>query len=137
MRKSAVRTFVSNRARDRCEYCHVREIIGGYRFHIEHIKPVSRGGINDVSNLAFSCVSCNQAKSNREFMIDPNSGHETKLYNPREQEWNEHFMWEIDNFILVGLTPVGRVTIECLAMNKSIRIASRKFWFEMGVWLFD
>ena len=70
-------------------------------------------------------------------MIDPISGQQAKLYNPREQEWRDHFKWDIANFILVGLTPVGRVTVQCLDINNSLSIDSRKLWFEMGFWLFE
>lgn len=39
-----------------CEYC--RTIISGV-YHLEHIHPVSKGGLNVLSNLAISCKECN------------------------------------------------------------------------------
>ncbi|MFE7614781.1 RNA-guided endonuclease IscB [Streptomyces sp. NPDC057496] len=41
-----------------CAYCGV----SGAPLNIDHIQPRSRGGSSRVSNLALSCVSCNQAK---------------------------------------------------------------------------
>ncbi|MDJ0535176.1 MAG: RNA-guided endonuclease IscB [Xenococcaceae cyanobacterium MO_207.B15] len=56
--------FLFNRT---CAYCGAKNI----PLEVEHIKPLSKGGSNRVSNLAIACVSCNQAKSNqdiREFL---------------------------------------------------------------------
>lgn len=41
-----------------CQYCGDR----GVHLHCDHIVPVSRGGSNDISNLATSCQRCNQSK---------------------------------------------------------------------------
>jgi len=43
----------------RCYYCSV-EIANGY--HIEHMTPLSRGGMNDVSNICLACAPCNCRK---------------------------------------------------------------------------
>lgn len=44
-----------------CVYCGCEE--GPY--HIDHILPSSRGGSDDVSNLALACAPCNISKRNR------------------------------------------------------------------------
>jgi hypothetical protein len=39
--------------------------------HIDHMTPISRGGSNDISNIALSCATCNlkkHAKTAEEFM---------------------------------------------------------------------
>ncbi|MBO4509112.1 MAG: HNH endonuclease [Spirochaetaceae bacterium] len=45
-----------------CQYCGRKapEVI----LHIDHIKPVSIGGTNELLNLTTSCESCNLGKSN-------------------------------------------------------------------------
>ena len=43
----------------RCYYCSV-EIDSGY--HIEHMTPLSRGGMNNVSNICLACAPCNLSK---------------------------------------------------------------------------
>ena len=43
----------------RCYYCSV-VIENGY--HIEHMTPLSRGGMNDVSNICLACAPCNMSK---------------------------------------------------------------------------
>lgn len=35
-------------------------------FHIDHIKPLSKGGSNEPSNIQLTCRSCNIRKSNRD-----------------------------------------------------------------------
>ena len=44
-----------------CVYCGCQD--GPY--HIDHILPITRGGSNDVSNLALACAPCNISKRNR------------------------------------------------------------------------
>lgn len=46
--------------RGRCAYCRI-PIKSGY--HIDHIKPVSRGGTNFPKNLQLTCKTCNLSKS--------------------------------------------------------------------------
>jgi HNH endonuclease len=44
---------VSGRARHRCEYCRAPEAIFNFPFEVEHIIPLSHGGI-DEANLALA-----------------------------------------------------------------------------------
>jgi hypothetical protein len=46
-----------------------------------------------------------------------------RLFHPRRDRWSDHFHWQ--GAIAWGLTPVGRVTIEVLAMNHSDDVAIR------------
>lgn len=45
-------------ARGVCVYCGDTQ----GPFHVDHVKPLARGGSNAESNLACSCASCNMAK---------------------------------------------------------------------------
>lgn len=45
-----------------CAYCG-RCCVNNY--HIDHIMPLSRGGLHVVSNLAISCPTCNMQKSSK------------------------------------------------------------------------
>lgn len=42
---------------DRCVYCH------GPFEHTDHVKPMSKGGMDALANLRPSCLKCNRAKS--------------------------------------------------------------------------
>ncbi|MER9768954.1 HNH endonuclease [Mesorhizobium sp. M0189] len=45
---------------NRCAYCRVK--LRGFNFHIDHIKPLARGGSNDRRNLQVTCARCNISK---------------------------------------------------------------------------
>jgi len=47
--------------------------------------------------------------------FDPASGQVVRLFHPRTDVWPEHFRW--DGAYLLGLSPIGRVTVQVLAMN--------------------
>jgi len=40
------------------------------------------------------------------------------LFNPRKQEWNENFKWSDDVLEMIGITSIGRVTIDELKLNR-------------------
>jgi len=92
-------------------------------FHIDHVLPYAAGGETVVENLALACVSCSLRKSARQTAIDPISGEEAALYNPRRDSWHEHFQW--DGVYLVGLTATGRGTVKALNMNRKLVLAIR------------
>lgn len=57
-----VREYLLEKFNRTCVYCHTVNT----RLEVEHIKPRSKGGSNRISNLAISCVPCNQAKGNQD-----------------------------------------------------------------------
>lgn len=125
-----LRLLVERRARGRCEYCHAPQRACGYRFHLEHIIPSSEGGSDAPPNRALACAACNLTKTDKTAGTDPVTGVEVMLFNPRNQTWNEHFDWAVDEETIVGLTPTGRATVETLEMNSKLRRDARRFWFE-------
>jgi len=59
--KARKRYLIALRDGYRCAYCGDRKP----PFELEHIIPRSRGGGNQLSNLAFACPPCNQIKANK------------------------------------------------------------------------
>lgn len=51
-----------------CQYCGKQspDVV----LHVDHIKPVSKGGKNTLLNLITSCIDCNLGKSDRELSDD-------------------------------------------------------------------
>ena len=92
--------------------------------------PVSEGGTDDVDNLALACFHCNRRKANLTHAIDPGTGSEVPLFNPRMDVWQKHFIWSTDGLTIIGLTPTGRATIYHLNMNRervvNIRLADKE-----------
>jgi HNH endonuclease len=118
---------VARRAGHRCEYCHAPEAAFNFAFEVEHILPPGAGGADDHANLALGCRSCNLYKSDETTGRDPLTGEITRLFDPRLDPWDEHFLVEPDDLIL-GITPVGRATIELLHMNSSRQLNARGAW---------
>lgn len=63
-----VRFEVLKRDAFTCQYC--GKVAPDVILHIDHIKPVSKGGNNGILNLVTSCQSCNSGKSNIELSDD-------------------------------------------------------------------
>ena len=119
-----LRESVCRRADDRCEYCRLRqEHYRLWRHQIEHIIPRKHGGTDDEDNLAWACVRCNLGKSSNLSGIDSDSGEIVTLFNPRKQDWSEHFQYQ--GARIVGLTPTGRATAAVLNMNEPDRVQLR------------
>lgn len=110
-----LRRRVRRRARYRCEYCQLPQSASDARLQIEHIIADQHKGGDELSNLALACIHCNLHKGPNIAGIDPVSRELTRLYDPRRDRWREHFAWQ--GAVLVGLTAVGRTTIQVLAMN--------------------
>lgn len=118
--------FVEKRAQGCCEYCGSLARYAPQSFTIEHIVPRSKGGETILENLAFSCPGCNGHKYNKTHGYDPVSGQMAALYHPRQQNWHEHFSWNSDYSIIIGLTPTGRATLETLQLNRACLINLRR-----------
>lgn len=54
------------------------------------------------------------------------------LFNPRTQIWNEHFLWSPDGILIIGLTPIGRATVEALQLNNEVAVEVRRNWVLAG-----
>ncbi len=109
---------VARRAKDCCEYCQSQARFSPDPFSIEHIIPRTRGGTSALSNLALSCQGCNNRKYASTEAVDAVTGKRVPLYHPRQHRWNDHFAWSSDYTLMIGLTPVGRATIEKLQLNR-------------------
>ena len=104
---------------------------------MEHLLPQSLGGTNEVDNLALACSRCNSRRYNFMTGIDPDTGTEVTLFNPRQQNWLEHYVWSVDRLQIVGKTVVGRATCYRLDLNDDRHndrfiIRARALWLRGG-----
>jgi len=120
------RRTVTRRAQNCCEYCGSQADFSQDPFSVEHIIPRSRGGGNDLRNLALSCLGCNGIKSTSTTAVDPITGSEEPLFHPRRQRWTDHFAWTGEFTRVVGLTAVGRATVEKLLLNRPGLVNQRR-----------
>lgn len=123
---------METRANGRCEYCYCLKRFVPQPFNVEHIIPWARGGQTKLSNLAWACAGCNYYKHDRVQGIDPQTGRAARLFNPRRQTWAEHFKWNKDKTLLVGLTVTGRATIATLRLNREELINLREALAKLG-----
>jgi hypothetical protein len=135
----ATKQSVRERAEYLCEYCHSLELLSANRFTIDHIVPRSLGGSDDIDNLALACRRCNERRYNFVAGIDPETQEIVPIFNPRQQQWVEHFFWTLDGTVIQGSTPVGRATCIRFDLNDmrypehdSIR-QTRIFWTRTGL----
>ena len=118
------RREVIARAGERCEYCRMPEwaLLAGCE--VDHIISRKHGGISDLPNLALSCARCNRAKGSDVGSVSASTGSFVRLFNPRIDDWNEHFALEEER--IVGRTEIGAVTAALLRMNENDRLIERR-----------
>ena len=80
---------------------------------------------------SLACFSCNNHKGPNIAGRDPNTGRMVRLFNPRSDEWQQHFLW--NGPLLVGQTSIGRSAIAVLEINLPRRVALREALIEEGV----
>ncbi|MHC5859027.1 HNH endonuclease [Nostoc sp.] len=132
-----IQELVRKRSGFRCEYCHYPESLSTSPLTIDHIYLQSLGGSDDVDNLALACRRCNERHYNFTVGIDPETKQEVALFNARQQQWSEHFVWSADATKIIDITPTGRATCNRLDLNDQRRSdrfiqKSRQLWIKGG-----
>ncbi|MGL4499784.1 MAG: HNH endonuclease [Planktothrix sp.] len=133
----ATRNLVRSRASFLCEYCHSAEESSSTLFTIDHILPRSIGGSDELENLALACHRCNNNRYNFITGTDPETEQEVTLFNPRQQQWFDHFIWSADGLEIMGITATGRGTCDRLDLNDQYHneraiIRARRLWIRAG-----
>lgn len=126
------RRAVAERAVGCCEYCRSQARFAMQPFSVEHIEPRSRGGKTTLDNLALAFQGCNNHKYTKTEGNDPVTGDIVPLYHPRRQRWRDHFAWNEDFTLIIGLTPAGRATVETLRLNREGLVNLRRILYAMG-----
>jgi HNH endonuclease len=128
---AALSRLVWQRAKGRCEYCQMPQAADDDPFELDHIIPRKHSGPSVASNLCLSCLYCNSFKGSDISSRDPKTRKLTPLFNPRRNKWAKHFRWQ--GAVLVGRTPVGRVTVALLRINDPFRVELREGLIAEGV----
>ena len=108
---------VRETAQNRCGYCLSPQHLVMARLEIEHIVPLAKGGTGEEINLWLACPICNRHKSDKTEALDPLTEQVVSLFNPRTQNWFEHFKWSEDGLQIIGLTATGRATVIALQLS--------------------
>jgi hypothetical protein len=88
-------------------------------------------GGDDPSNLALACPDCNAKKGPNLVTVSPASGRIVELFNPRRDRWEDHFVKV--GAEIVGVSEIGRATVQLLDMNEGERVLVRAQLQEEGL----
>jgi hypothetical protein len=112
---------VRQRAGYQCEYCGVTEVESGGNLTIDHYRPVSADGSDDIENLVYACFRCNIYKSD----YRPLAPADTPIWNPRGGTPLTQHVFCLEDGHLLALTDTGHTTIELLRLNRRPLVDSR------------
>ena len=104
----------------RCGYCGVHEEDTGAELTIDHHRPQSHSGGDELENLVYCCSKCNQYKGSY--------WHETeyiRLLHPQQDDFRAH-LYEEPSSELVGKTLEGSFLIQRLHLNRPELTAYRQ-----------
>jgi hypothetical protein len=90
---------------------------------VDHIRSQKHGGLSVMDNLCWACAWCNSFKGTDIAAHPPGSDAIVRLFNPRTDRWEDHFIWE--GAALRGKTSIGSATIQLLRINLPERIRHR------------
>ena len=126
----ALRKEVRERAKGCCEYCLLPEEQAFFPHEPDHIIATKHGGQSTAGTLALACFDCNRFKGSDIASIDHDSGELTRLFDPRTQEWDEHF--SVDGGVIKPRTASGRVSELVLKLNLQSRVEVREILAKVG-----
>jgi 5-methylcytosine-specific restriction endonuclease McrA len=129
---SEIRDRVRSDANNQCGYCLSQQKYVLGILEIDHIIPKAAGGSDDEENLWLACRLCNSYKGTQTQAEDPITRLTVKLFNPRLQQWNQHFSWTNGGILIEGKTDVGRTTVNALQLNNSYAVTVRQAWISAG-----
>lgn len=129
---ASLRRQVIARADSVCEYCRLPASVAFFPHEVDHVVARKHGGVTVAENLAYACWRCNRHKGSDLGSFDPVTGAFTFLFNPRAQQWSEHFA--LSDGLLVGLTAEGRTTIQLLQLNQAERVLERQRLIASGLY---
>jgi len=122
-----LRRAVIERAGNCCEYCRISQEDQFFAFEIDHSIAEKHGGQTLTENLCLSCPGCNGFKGSDIASIDWQAGATlTRLYDPRQDVWDDHFRVDTVMGRIEAQTPIGRVTVFLLPLNDPDRMVDRK-----------
>ena len=126
-----MRRIVWDRAGGSCEYCLLHESDIVIPHEPDHVIASQHGGVTIADNLALACFDCNRSKGPNIASTDPNGGTIVPLFNPRKDQWDQHFRLETDGTI-VSLTAKGRATAKLLGFDAVRRVQLRAMLVRAG-----
>ena len=126
----SLRRLVNDRAKGRCEFCHIPDEFELEPHEVDHIRAVKHRGTSTEDNLCLTCLACNRHKGSDFASFDPETDEIVLLFHPRQDQWDQHF--SLKGAEIIGRTPTGRATVALLRLNSPERLAKREALIELG-----
>ena len=118
MTESELRQTVRRAYNFACGYCGVREEDAGSELELDHFKPRSLDGGDELENLVYCCTTCNRIKG--DFWADSTA--EKRLLHPQQDDLTLHLRQDSDG-LLTGLTETGKFHLKRLRLNRPPLVA--------------
>ena len=125
-----LRRFVAERAERICEYCLIHEQDTYAGCQIDHVISEKHNGLTAADNLAFACALCNRHKGTDVGSIVHATNTFVRLYNPRIDQWSQHF--KLDGPRILSLSEIGEVTVKILRFNDDQSVEERQLLLSIG-----
>lgn len=119
-----LRRVVMTRSRRRCEYCLIHEDDTYLGCQVDHVIAEKHGGPTAIDNLSYACTFCNRAKGTDLGSIASETGELVRFFNPRTDDWTEHF--RLEGVQIEPLTDIAEVTARILGFNDADRLLERE-----------
>jgi hypothetical protein len=108
----------------------IREDDTFFGCEVDHILSLKHGGKTKEDNLAFACLPCNRHKGTDIGSMVADSGEFSRLFNPRQDRWSDHF--RLEGPLIKPITNIGRVTVSILQLDAIERILEREALISIG-----
>lgn len=120
-----LRRQIVARADGVCEYCLIHEEDTFFGCQVDHIISEKHGGATEAENLAYACLFCNRHKGSDIGSVLPD-GPFSRFFNPRTDQWAEHFVVAADGITIEPRTEIAEVTMRILGFNAEERLLERE-----------
>ncbi len=108
---------VRQQYRRACGYCGVTEISAGGALTIDHYRPRSADGGDDIDNLVYACIKCNQYKHDFWPTTEDNA-QQRRILHPQRDTVTLHLTLDEQTGRLEPRTETGRFHITLLRLNR-------------------
>ncbi len=100
-----------------CGYCAVTETAVGAELTIDHYQPRAAGGTDEIENLVYACMKCNQYKGDFWHNVD-DLAQGRRVLHPLRDDLASHLSEDQQTGYLQGLTRTGQFHIALLRLNR-------------------
>lgn len=125
-----LRALVRERFQGCCGYCGVSEFDVGNELEVDHHRPRSHDGGDELENLVYCCTPCNKFKG--AYWRAEGEPDDVRLLNPNLGTAEDHVAETVSGR-LVGLTARGWFHIDWLHLNRPLLVAWRQRRQRAGV----